>query len=143
MKDAYFAFLKNDDDSMTVILVTPENGHDEWGTFNVRTATLGANHVMNVHGELKEGKPDTDELSKQNILLLYRLGADGMLTLSLLDEKATAAAIKAGRIAGTIDPGSMGDVHITAEPEALDAFFATEEGAELFRAKLVTLTKMN
>jgi len=141
-EDAYFAFLRSGDGAITVILITPEKDGDDWGTFHVEAATLGANHFMNVHGELKNGKPDDDSLSKENILFLYSLGADGKLTLTLLDEKATAAAIMAGRIAGTVDPGSMGDVHITAEPAALDAFFATKEGAALFSAKFVTLTKL-
>ena len=141
-REGYFAFLRNADGAMTVILVTPENDGDEWSTFDLRTATLGGNRIMNVRGGLKDGKPNDDELSKENIPLLYTL-AGGKLTLSLLDEKAVAAAIKSGKIDGTVDAGGTGDAHITADPAKLDAFFATREGAALFGAKLVTLTKMN
>lgn len=140
-KEGYFAFLKNADGAMTVILITPENDGDEWSTFDLQTATLGGNRIMNVRGGLKDGKPDDDELSKENIPLLYTI-AGGKLTLSLLDEKAVAAAIKAGRIAGTVDSGGTGDARITADPAQLDALFATKQGAALFGEKLVTLTKM-
>lgn len=142
MKDGYFVFLAGADGMMTVILITPENDGDEWGTFSLKPATLGENHYMNVGGGLKNGKPDDDELFKENILLKYDIGADGRLTLALLDEKAVAEAIKAGRIEGKVDPGSMGDVHITADEAAQDKFFASKEGAALFSAKFVTLTRM-
>jgi hypothetical protein len=142
-KDGYFAFLRNEQDTgMTAILITPEKDVDEWGTFDLEPATLGANHFMNVHEGLKNGRPDDDEMAKENILVLYRIEPDGKLTLSLLDEEAAAAAVRAGKIQGTIQPGSSGDVHITAEPAAQDAFFATKEGAALFSKKLVTLTRV-
>ncbi|HWA92841.1 MAG TPA: hypothetical protein VG889_22610 [Rhizomicrobium sp.] len=142
-KDAWFAFLRNADGSTTAIMMTSDPDGDDWGTFRLDLATLGGNRIMNVHGGLKNGKPDDDEMSKQNIPFLYSFGADGTLTLSLLDEKAVAAAIQAGKIAGTVEKSSMGDVTITAEPAALDAFFATKEGAALFSSKLVTLKRVN
>ena len=79
--------------------------------------------------------------SRQIIPIRYDIGKDGKLTLSLLDDKATTAAIKAGRIKGTVE-GSEEDCHITADPKELDAFFATKAGAALFSAKLVVLTKV-
>jgi hypothetical protein len=142
LRDGYFAFLRNDDGTMTCILITPDKSSDEWGTFAVQTAALGGYRYMNVHGGLKNGKPDDDQLAKENILLRYSIGADGKLTLALLDDKATAEAVKAGRIAGVIEPGSMGDVRITADSAAQDKFFATKEGAALFSQKFVTLTKI-
>ncbi len=141
--DGYFYFLRNEEGSITAILITPGKDMDDWGTFTLQTATLGANHLMNVREGLKNGKPNDEELAKANILMLYRIERDGKLTLALLDDEATGAAIKAGRIRGTIEPGSSGDVHITAEPAQQDAFFATKEGAALFSKKLVTLTKIN
>ena len=141
-KDGYFYFLRNEDGSITAILITPGKDTDDWGTFTLQTASLGANHLMNVREALKNGQPNDEELAKANILLLYRIERDGKLTLALLDDEATAAAVKAGKIQGTIEPGSSGDVHITAEPAAQDAFFATKEGAALFSKKLVTLTRV-
>ena len=142
-QDGYFYFLRNEDGSITAILITPGKDADDWGTFELQTATLGANHLMNVREGLKNGKPNDEELAKANIPMLYRLERDGKLTLALLDDEAAAAAVKAGKIQGTIEPGTSGDVHITAEPAAQDAFFATKEGAALFGKKLVTLTRVN
>ncbi len=141
-QDGYFYFLRNEDGSITAILITPGKETDDWGTFTLQTATLGANHLMNVHEGLKNGQPNDEELAKANIPLLYRVERDGKLTLALLDDEAAAAAVKAGKIQGTIEPGTSGDVRITAEPAAQDAFFATKEGAALFSKKLVTLTRV-
>jgi hypothetical protein len=141
-QDGYFYFLRNEDGSITAILITPGKDTDDWGTFTLETATLGPNHLMNVREGLKNGKPNDEELAKANIPMLYRIERDGTLTLALLDDEAAAAAVRAGKIPGTIEPGTSGDVHITAEPAAQDAFFATKEGAALFSKKLVTLTRV-
>ena len=141
-QDGYFYFLRNEDGSITAILITPGKDMDDWGTFTLETATLGPNHLMNVREGLKNGKPNDEELAKANIPMLYRIERDGKLTLALLDDEATAAAVRAGKIQGTIEPGTSGDVHITAEPAEQDAFFATREGAALFGKKLVTLTRV-
>jgi hypothetical protein len=74
--------------------------------------------------------------------MLYRI-RNGALTLSSLDEEKVKLAIGSGRIAGTIDPGDDGDVHITAEPVAQDAFFATREGAALFSRRDEPLHRIN
>ncbi|HEX4861884.1 MAG TPA: hypothetical protein VFV07_11645 [Rhizomicrobium sp.] len=141
-KDAYFAFLRGEDGDMTAVLITPEKESDDWGSYEVQVATLGANHIMNVRGATKNGKPVTDEMDREIIPMRYDIGKDGKLTLSLLDDKATTAAIKAGRIKGTVHEGSENDCHITASPKELDTFFSTKEGAALFSAKLVVLTKV-
>jgi hypothetical protein len=145
-KDAqisYFAFVRNEQgDGMTAILVTPGTDADDWGTFDLKLANLGANRYMNVREGLKNGKPNDEELAQENILLRYAVGKDGKLTLSLLDDKASAEAVNAHKIAGSVGQGSMGDVHITAEPAEQDAFFAKPEAGALFSQKLIVLTKV-
>jgi hypothetical protein len=141
-KDVYFAFLQNEDGGMTALLITPEKDAGDWGTYDLKIATLGHSHIMNVRPGLKNGKPDTDEDAGETIPIRYDLAKDGKVTLMLLDDKATAAAIKAGKIKGTVREGSEDDGHITADPKSLDAFFATKEGAALFSAKLAVLTRM-
>jgi hypothetical protein len=59
-----------------------------------------------------------------------------------MDDKAVADAIRGGEIAGAIEPGDNGDVHITAAEPALDAFMKTPRAAKLFSKALVVLTKM-
>jgi len=59
-----------------------------------------------------------------------------------MSEDAAKAAIQTGAIAGTIEPGDLGDVSVTADPDDLDRFLTSDEGAELFTEKFATLTKM-
>ena len=56
-------------------------------------------------------------------------------------EEAAKAAIASGAIAGTVADGKLGDVELTATPQKLDAFLASEKGAALFTEKLVTLKR--
>jgi hypothetical protein len=58
-----------------------------------------------------------------------------------MDDKAMAAAIRAGEIAGEIEPGENGDVRITAGEPALDTFLRTPRATRLFSKVLVTLTR--
>ena len=54
---------------------------------------------------MNDDRPADPDEAKSDFLLLYRFGKDGRLMLYLLDEDATRAAIKAGKIKGEIDPG--------------------------------------
>ena len=72
-------------------------------------------------------------LNGGSVPVLYKVGKHHTLTLYLLDEDKVKAAIQAGKIAGTVEPGDYGDVKITADAAALDAFMATPEAAKLFK----------
>src|SRR6185312_3280640 len=113
-----------------------------WESFAIRTATLGGHTYMSAREQIKDGKPVNDEDARQDIALSYRI-VGGKLELMLIDEKAAAAAIAAGRIKGEVEPGGTGDVRITADAAAEDAFFATKEGAALFSSKLLVMKKMD
>lgn len=142
-KDGYIVFLNNGDDTMTAIVFSPDDKDGEWETYTLRTAALGATRYLTARGALKNGKPLAANEENPMFPFLYRLGADGTLTLWMMDEAAAKAAIRARKIQGTVDPGDMGDAHITAEPAALDAYFASKQGAGLFTQKLLTLHKLN
>jgi hypothetical protein len=141
-KPVYFAFLNANEDGMTAIMLQPGKGTGDWGAYNLKLATLGENRFINAWTVLDNGKPADASEAKADILLLYRLGKDGKLTVYLLDEEATRAAIRAGRIKGEVQPGDTGDVRLTAEPKVLDAFFATKQGAALFVKPLVVLDRL-
>jgi hypothetical protein len=101
-----------------------------------RTANLGDNRLINAN-VLAVGETAADEnLRNKNIPVLYRIQGD-TLTLSMLDKEKVKAAIRAGRIIGTIEPGDNGDVVITSEATELDAFFATPEAAGMFTSTVV------
>ena len=135
---AFIIFVKNDDGTMTAIL--PED--DRWSTYSVRAATLGGHNFMNVRGLLENGKPADDELAGQQFPMLYSVKGN-RLSLMLVDEKRAAAAIRSGAVAGTIEPGEYGDVHITADGAALDAFMQSDAGLALFSGKPLLMTKVD
>lgn len=128
----YLSFFPQDDGTITALMVTPDGKDTGWSAFSLQTATLGANHFMNAHEVLSDGKPASDEDAQKTFPLLYRVNGDGALVIYLLDEKKAAAAIHAGKIAGTIEPGNFGDVAITAQASDLDAFMQTPDGRALF-----------
>jgi len=136
--EGYYHVLPNDDATMTVIGFAPKNGDDKasWGTLSLTTVTLGPNRYMNVRETSEDGGPPKDKAASDSIPLLYRIDGD-RLSIFTLDEKKVAAAIRAGRIQGTITPNKMGamqfdTVAITADGQHLDAFLKRADAAELF-----------
>ena len=130
-------------DGGTALFVT-EPGRKEagsWGSFAITTATLGANHFINAREVIDEGKPAEGKMATSFFSLLYRISGNS-LTLYLLDEKKTAAAIKAGKLKGTVEEGTDGDVAITEDPAPLDRFMAGKAGAALFGPPLMVLHKL-
>ena len=141
---AYVHFLGNDGGRMTAIIVSPPRKENlgEWSAYTLRVAKLGANRIVNAQELSDNGKPSEGPMAAQNMLLMYRVGKGGKITLYMMDEKLTAAAIMANEIAGEIEPGENGDVHITADAPALDAFLKTPRAVALFSKPLVTLTRV-
>lgn len=141
---AYIHFLKAKDGGLTIVIVSPPKGDDsgDWSVYSASTAVLGSNHFLNIRAISNNGEaPDANEM-KDSFPLLYRTGKDGSVTLYMMDEDATADAIKNGKIAGERDPGNDGDVHITATAAATDAFMQSPQGVALFNQPLVTLTRV-
>jgi len=145
----YIGFIKNADDTMTAVMVSPESGANDgdWEAFSLKVVTLGGNHYMTARETFVKDKPaeqaDTsDQLG--NIILLYRIEGGNKLTLYTADEKKTIAAIKAHKLSGNIT-GSADDpdVELTSDGAELDKFFASPAGAALFVKPLVTMTKVN
>ena len=134
----FIVFVKNDDGTMTAIM--PED--DRWTAYGVRTATLGGHTFMNVRTLLENGKAADDELAGQQFPILYSVKGK-KLTLALLDEKKTAAAIKSGAIAGAVEPGDNGDVHISADATSLDTFMQSPAGLALFSSQPIVMKKVD
>ena len=136
-KDAYLHFMKGKDGAITALIAYAQGGSDDgWTAFKLHTATLGANRFMNAVETFDGDAPANDEFKNANIPLLYKIEGR-TLTVYLFDEDQVKAAIKAGVIAGTVAPGNYGDVTITADAAALDAWLARPEAAKMFKAFLV------
>jgi len=143
-KPGFIAFLNTKEDGvMTAIMVAPGKDAGDWGNYKLKLATLGQNHFINAWTVSDNGEAAGKDEASADILLMYRLGKDGKLTLYLLDEEKTATAVKVGKIKGDVQPGSTGDVHITADTASLDKFFASKEGAALFDKPMVTMKKID
>ena len=140
---AHIQILGNDDGTMTAVVVTPadKGTRGDRSIYRLRAAALGANHILNAREVSLIGKADTGPLTREHVLLAYRVEARGKIGLYRMDDEATAAAIRAGEIAGEIEPGETGDVRITATEPALDRFLGTPRAARLFNKLLVTLTR--
>lgn len=129
-------------DGASVLFVTDPGKKDggSWGSFAVTTARLGANRFINARELLDHGEPAEGKFAT-SFPLLYRISG-ASLTLYLLDEKKTAAAIASGKLKGTVETGIDGDVSITEEAGPLDAFMASKAGAALFGPPLMVLHKL-
>jgi hypothetical protein len=142
---AYFHFVPQSDGSMLVIIVSgAKKGDGDVMGATVRTAKLGSGRVMNatlVSFDVKKDGSD-EEQPPGTIPVVYRMNGKH-LSLYLMDEKATKAAITAGRIKGTVGSGDYGDATITAEQPELDRFLSSAEGQALFSDKFAELTKMD
>jgi hypothetical protein len=135
--DGFFHFMQAKDGSLTIAVILAKGSSDDgWTIFNARTATLGKNHFINAVETFDKDAPADGKLKNANIPLLYVVKGR-TLAIYLIDESKAKAAVKAGKIKGTIEPGDSGDVQITAEGAELDAFMAKPEAAELFKAMMV------
>jgi hypothetical protein len=136
-RDGYFHFMLTKDGSLTIAVVMAEGGGDDgWTVFNARAATLGQNHYLNAVMTFDKDEPVQGALKGATFPVLYVVKGK-TLTLYLLDEDMAKDAVKAGRIAGTIEPGAAGDVTITADAKEFDALMARPDAAKLFKALLV------
>lgn len=137
---AYSHFLKKVDGTLTAVWVEhsldpPKKGEKtgEVDIYALSTATLKGNHYINAVPAEENDQPADDKTEKLFVPLLYTINND-TLTLYLLDEDKVKEAIEAGKIAGEIKKGDIGEsVTITADAQTLDAFMATPEAARLFK----------
>ena len=143
----YLHFLANAEGGMSVLIVSHAQGKGDagWNEYRVTAATLNGHHYLNALAVQEDGKPISDASATRNTPLLYTLSAGGRtLSLYLVDEAAAEAAIKAGRIKGSVEPGDFGDVVLTAAPDVLDAFFARDDAPALFDKKpLLVLQRLD
>ncbi len=142
-RGAFYHFLPKLDGTLTVLIVQSGDEPDgDWNLVELTTGKAGANRFMNARLLSSNGKPEEGSPGG-TIPVLYRIDAKGRITLYLTDETATKAAIKAGKIKGTIGKGDSGDAVITADPAALDKYMASSAAAALFTKPFSTLHKID
>ena len=139
---SYIHFLPKKGEGIGAVLVNPKSDSDDGsvGLFLLRTSKLGANSFINVvkiYNGMEENDSSWGELNDASVPMLYKFGKNHTLTLYLLDEDKAKEAIQAGKLSGAVESGNFGDVKITSDAAALDAFMATPEAAKLFKVFLV------
>jgi hypothetical protein len=150
---AYIAFVSDNKGNTNAVLISPAHGSDggDWDVYDAKAATLGGHHFLSVRARYSNGQESNDWPPGVTTTVLYRATAR-TLTLYLLDDAATATAIKTGAIHGTVDPDMVdakgkitvrGDVHITEDGASLDAFMQSPRGLALFKTPLVALSRLD
>ncbi|MGZ5933362.1 MAG: hypothetical protein ACXWLV_01485 [Rhizomicrobium sp.] len=141
-RGGYFHFLPQLDGTITVILVQAGDKPDgDWNLITTTTGKAGANRFMNVRMLSSNGKPE-EGAPTGTVPVLYRIDARGEMTLYMMDETATGAAITSGQVKGVVEKGAYGDVIITADPKALDKFMQGPAAIALFKKPFFTLHRM-
>jgi len=140
---AYVVFYPGKDGVQKIVMLAPPTADDEggWMVFEARAAKLGANTYLDARELEDNGRQPEAKLG--HVPVLYKANGDGFLALYLIDEPAARAAIARRALAGTVEPGEYGDVTITADPAALDAFFSGSAGRALFDKPLGTFQRVN
>lgn len=142
-RGVFLHFLPKLDGSLTVLMVQSGDEPDgDWNLIELTNGKSGSNRYMNARLLMSNGKPDEGSPGG-TIPLLYRLDAQGRLLLYIMNEDRAKAAIKAGKIKGTIEKGDYGDAVITADPAALDKFMASPAALTLFVKPFFTLHKID
>lgn len=141
-RGAYFHFLPKLDGTLSIIIVQSGQEPDaDWNLIASTTGTAGANRYINARLLSSDGKPEEGS-PPGTIPVLYRFDAKGRLLLYLMNEDRTKAAIKAGKIKGTVGEGDTGDAVITEDAATLDKFMASPAAIELFVKPFFTLHRM-
>lgn len=130
------AFILKQGQSLRGLLVI--TSESEWWEADIVPGKAGQHSILNVRPLLKNGEPVKDgDRIEGYYPLRYTAGADGNISLFLWSEDELRTAIRNKRIAGS---ETAGRIVLTAEPDALDTFFATE-AESLFAVPYATLTK--
>lgn len=143
-ESGYISFLKNDDGSMTAVLISPPSASSggDWDVYRLDVAALGNRHFMTARELFNDGKPAGDDDNKTGgILLSYRIEGN-TLTLYVADEDKAAAAVKAGALHGTISGDEKSpDVALTSAGPELDKYLSSPAGAALFTKPLLVMKR--
>ncbi len=130
------AFILKQGQALRALLVI--TGDNEWWEADIVPGKAGQYGMLNLRPILKNREPvkDGDKIDGY-YPLRYTAGTDGNISLFLWSEDELRTAVRNKRIAGS---ETASRIVLTAEPDALDAFFATE-AESLFAVPYATLTK--
>lgn len=121
-KEYVFVMPRKEGGLQAIVVMTASDPNDSgWFTLNLVVGRAGDHALINMQPILENGEPIKDPPDGY-LPMLYRFQADGRIQLFYSSDDAMKEAIQNGSIAGTIEKN--GNVRITADPQALDAFYA-------------------
>lgn len=139
----YLHLLRRADTMLGALLVTKDEApesRDEWAAFRIITAEVASHRYMSALWDYNDGEA-VSGIEKGYHLLRYTLEPDGSLALFQVNEEKLIEAVRAGRVAGTIEESQWtAEVRLTATTEALVAFLAQSDPLSLFDRPFTRLT---
>ena len=149
----------SDGETVAVLVSAPAKAGDDGfvSVYDLKTATLGGHRFLSARGLdfsgcTKSNRCEAEVLPKDaTVPLLYRI-VGRTLALYLLDNEATAAAIRSGAVRGSVEPdlrdkdGKIivhGDVKLTDDGATLDRFIQSASGLALFKSPFLELRKVD
>jgi hypothetical protein len=149
---SYLTFTKLPNGDLGAVLVASANNTSDGDldVYDVKVASLGGHHFLSARGLFANGRAVEDWPADVTAPVLYRVEGN-TLSLFLLDEDATANAIRSGALQGTVEADTRnqdgtvavhGDVHVTEDGPALDAFLQSPKGLALFKTLLIRMQKV-
>ena len=142
-KFLYYHLLNTKNGTMFAVVVPDRGGDFTTAILKLTTVRFGnfgflnARFMMDPQHELPDQSPGT-------IPVLYRFDAKDKSEIYIPDEGATDDAIRARKIAGTLDNG-LSAKHtslITADGPTLDKFFRSPAGLALYKKPFAVLTRV-
>jgi hypothetical protein len=122
-KEYVFVVPRKGGGLQAVVVITETDPNDSgWFTVDLVVGKAGDHAVINMGALSENGEPFKDKVPGY-LPILYRFEADGRLQLFYPSDDAIKDAIQSGAIAGAVENSNL---HITADPGALDAFFAKD-----------------
>ena len=140
-QDAVFVFRMKGG-KLTVLITDPkEKHHDDDIGAELTGAMVGGNRFLNARLVATNNHQDDSGQPPGTFPVLCKFTDARHASLYLMNDDATKAAIKAGKIKGHVEPGQFGDATITADVGALNAFMSSPAGLALFTEKIADISK--
>ncbi|MEI9995669.1 MAG: hypothetical protein WDM91_13825 [Rhizomicrobium sp.] len=138
----YFHFLPEGDDRFVVAVVPAHGEAGDLVVATVSSARYGRFGFLNARLLETAGKRESEQ-PPGTVPILYRFDAKGVLSLAMMDEDATKAAIRAHKIAGSAGKAGTDDATITADSRTLDKFLSSPAGQALFAKPFGVMKKVD
>ena len=119
--------------AMTIVYreVGEKPGEVAQATMRGWRTTIDGRDYLDLETVAVEGPDGFKRSIPKRLIVAYEIAANGELTIRFLSRNAFAAAVREGKLKGTVEPGDFGAVKVTASAEELLAFLRAQGEAAL------------